>query len=279
VAISIQADKVIQDVYCELKSSITRLFPNQPAKGMIQERISKQQCGENEFTNHQEFRSPKSGYVQLIDLPPLVKTLASLDWQMKLHFAPGDYVIKGSVFGVIYSKQPTNKEDFSFINQHCILGGERTPVQDPEFAVAQLVEIALRALSPGINDPFTAMTCIDKLSSALCNLATREFPNSQYYDVNNCLRVQRSLLSFSDIAKAAFDQIRQHSENNTAVTLSLLVSLKNIALRAHNKEQYAFIYEQTNMISEQQLSRNVASKDADIIKAKIKTIFDYIGGN
>lgn len=235
--------------------------------------------GKSDYIFSTELRTTKSGYVQLIDLLPLIKQLASSDLQLQLHFSPGNYVVKGSVFGLLYAKRPIKKDITANTKKHFILGAVRTPVQDPVFAIGQLVEIALRALSPSINDPYTAITCIDKLSSTLCSLAMREFPKSNFKDDNNELRLHCKALTFIDVANAAFDQIRIHARNNVTVTIRLLESLEQLALRANNKEQYQFIYEQIKMISEQQEHLNIAHLDNKAIVDKIYSVKLYLSAN
>ena len=83
-----------------------------------------------------------------------------------------------------------------------VVGTQRTPIQDVEFSVDQLVEIALRALSPGVNDPFTAITCVDRLGSVLCRLARREPPSPFRRDERGKLRLVASSTSFAEFADA-----------------------------------------------------------------------------
>lgn len=275
VSISIQADSVIEDVYCELKHSIEKLFPNNISDS--NEMLSSEgNVGEGEYSFHEQLRCEQSGYVQLIDLPALIAELVSLDMQVELHFSPGDYVVKGDVFGDLYASKAIDEEHKNGLAKHFMLGSQRTPVQDPEFAVGQLVEIAVRALSPGINDPFTAITCVDKLSSAMSNLCAKHFPNVMWKDEQQVIRVECKSITFSAIANAAFDQIRQHAFNDTAVTIRLLEALKSIALRANKDEHYHFVFQQTDMIEERQSSRKVSSLDALAIKQRIQAVRSYL---
>jgi uncharacterized membrane protein len=276
VSVSIQADNVIEDVYQELKDSIKKLFPTTSAAGKKTDDISLQELGTNDCQVCEELRSKRSGYVQLIDYKSLVDDLTRADLQLKLVVSPGNYVVSGSVYAYVYSCHTVEKEDLNCLRKHLLLGSKRTPLQDPEFAVGQLVEIALRALSPGINDPFTAISCIDKLGSALCYLTNKQFPKVQWKDQNEKVRVQRKALLFIDIASAAIDQIRQTGEHNTAITIRLLELLYEVALRANNDEQYAFVYAQLDMIRQQQKCRKIANLDAQVIHQRISKLNDYL---
>jgi uncharacterized membrane protein len=107
-----------------------------------------------------------------------------------------------------------------------ILGGTRSSQHDVEFAINQLVEVAVRALSPGINDPFTAIACIDRLSTGLLHLMRRELPSPYRVDGEGRLRVVANRADFAGITDAAFHQIRQHGASMPAVVIHLLERLR-----------------------------------------------------
>lgn len=110
------------------------------------------------------------------------------------------------------------------------LGRTRTTQQDVEFAINQLVEVAVRALSPGVNDPFTAITCTDRLVTAILHLMRREFPSRFRVDEEGTLRSITDQPDFADLCDSAFHQIRQSRAKLPAVMIHLLDSL-NLLLR------------------------------------------------
>jgi uncharacterized membrane protein len=134
------------------------------------------------------------------------------------------------------------------VNTAFVLGSQRTPSQDVEFSVDQLVEIAARALSPGVNDPFTAITCIDRLGSALCRLAQREIPSAHRFDDDGRLRVVAPPVTFSRIADAAFDQIRRHGRPSAAIAIRLLDTIGVVAGAARRPEDRAALRRHAEMI-------------------------------
>ena len=98
--------------------------------------------------------------------------MCKLDGHLNITVNPGDFVVNRMI--VMKSDiENFSKEDKQTLHECFTLGPKRTPIQDPEFAVHQLVEIALRALSPGINDPYSAIACIDKLTAAICDLTQK----------------------------------------------------------------------------------------------------------
>lgn len=276
VAKSIQADSVVEDVYCELKLNIDKLLSNKVPTSKLNEHALAASFDESNYTTMHALRSEHSGYVQVIDIDGLITFLSASNYRLKLHVRQGDYLIQGSVFADIYSDTTIDDCAYTDIQKFVVLGATRTPVQDPEFAVHQLVEIALRALSPGINDPYTAITCIDKLSSTLCKLSTRTFPSALKLDANNICRLHCKTLTFEDIGNAAFNQIRQHGNNNISITIRLLESLCEIAKHAHSKEHYEFVRCQVEMIKEQQKEQNLAKYDALAFQQRLALVENYL---
>ena len=84
---------------------------------------------------------------------------------------PGHFVVPGTVVALIWPRERVNERLAEQIRQAIRIGNQRTPTQDVEYAVNQLVEMAVRAMSPAINDPFTAMTCLDHLGNGLALFA------------------------------------------------------------------------------------------------------------
>jgi len=269
VAMSIQADVVIDDVYCELQQNIAKLFPSATNENVVNSKVSLEQkkCHLAKF----EVIAPFSGYLQLIDKDSLIDLASQSHCVIQLHFSAGDFIVEKTIIATVHSSNKTDLDISENIIAHTIYGSCRTPVQDPEFAVHQLVEIALRALSPGINDPYTAITCIDKLSAVLCGLTDKTFPQKNIL-ANGVLRLVCKELTFTDIAKAAFDQIRQQCESNLAVTIKMLDSLQVLATQVKSDEQRSFVLTQTEMIKQQQAKQSLSAHDRGELLLRIEKI-------
>ncbi|WP_418138659.1 DUF2254 family protein [Marinomonas sp. RS-M-Aa-14] len=154
---------------------------------------------------------------------------------------------------------------------------KRTPIQDPEFAVHQLVEIALRALSPGINDPYSAIACIDKLTATICDLTQKNFPEGITYDEEGVERVTYKTTSFETLANIAFDQIRQYSQSCLAVRLRQLEGLIRIAEQANYATHWSFVRHQKLMIEhglEQQQLIDLDRKEVSIRLQALSKLLD-----
>ncbi len=108
------------------------------------------------------------------------------------------------------------------------IGNNRTATQDLEFVLLELVEIAVRALAPGINDPFTANTCVDRLTEALCRVADKADPKVCRYDEKGKLHIVLDETRFDGLADTAFNQIRQYGAKDASVLIHLLESLEKL---------------------------------------------------
>ncbi len=276
VAKSIQADSVVDDVYSELQSNIDKFFPQYAQDNEWRPQLRTQPLDSDGYEHKHPLRASRSGYVQLIDFHSLLKLLVAHDLRIEMLFSAGNYVHKGGVFAKLFSRNEKFDAGEVDIEKHFVLGAKRTPIQDPEFAVHQLVEIALRALSPGINDPYTAMVCVDKLGSVLCDLTNRQFPSVEKKDDEGTVRIHCKSLCFKDIGRAAFDQIRQHAKDHVAITIRLLASLHQIAIQACSQQQYEFVEQQLSMIEQQQESCFVCDHDADDIAKYFDGIKAYL---
>ncbi|MEZ5451388.1 MAG: DUF2254 domain-containing protein [Thiothrix sp.] len=236
-AMSIQADTIISEVHKELSERLETLFPQLADNSETIPAAALQAEDQERFEREgHAVQAQHSGYLQAIDVTGLQHYVTEHDMALKLAFRPGDFLMQGSCLGLCLGQGAEDEDARSAINRYLIVGDTRTAEQDAEFAVRQLVEIAVRAMSPGINDPFTAITCIDRLGNALAFLLTRQFPAEQHFDENARLRLQLKPFTFAGILGAAFNQIRQNTAFHVAVIISLLETLQGLAAQARMPE-------------------------------------------
>jgi uncharacterized membrane protein len=139
------------------------------------------------------------------------------------------------------------------------LEGERASIQDPENSTRQLVEVALRALSPSINDPFTAMAVVDRLTESLAKVMRRGSAQCVWVDEDGLVRVLAPRSTFADFLEEAFRQIRQHSREHPAVLIRLVVSLGQLLAQAE-AAQKSVLQRQIELVLDVG-RRNIAQKD------------------
>ena len=131
-----------------------------------------------------------------------------------------------------------------------LTGPHRTLSQDPVFAIDQLVEIGIRALSPAVNDTFTALTCVDWLSAGLCRISERDLREGVYRDEHGRIRLIEPGPDYGRMVNRAFDKIRQAGRGMPAVTIRLLNSLDHIAAYTQRPDQRNVLLRQAAMILE-----------------------------
>lgn len=225
VAISIQAESIVNTCWQGLKVDIERIFEktgnDSPSLNLSTYKMH----------THAEINSNKDGYLQIFDYENLICDLQSAELFFSLSVKPGDYIKTKQCIGQLYGTnvQKLRSDINKKIMDYCIVGKTRTPIQDPEFAINQLVEIAVRALSPGINDPFTAILCIHRLGSVISDISDRHFPPSLLLDDNEQPRVERKVSDIAGIVSSACDQIRQNCTSHPSVMIEFLDMLESVA--------------------------------------------------
>lgn len=147
--------------------------------------------------------------------------------KMEIHF--GDYIVTGMKL-LTYSENPQRPVTDISKYRNCIhLGSERTGVQDIELEIQKLVEIALKAISPAINDPHTAINCINRIGEIFIHLSKHKWLLPELYQTNAQKRLQIKQHSFSYYLYKAFYQIRHYSNEDVSVTIAILHVLKLVA--------------------------------------------------
>ena len=131
------------------------------------------------------------------------------------------------------------------------IGAQRTALQDLRFLIDELVEIAARALSPGINDPFTAISCLDWLSAALSDLGQRKLPSHLRYDEDGALRVIAHPLTFDAFLDRSFGALLQHAAGNAVTALRFLTVLGEIAVDIDNADRIAALSRYADRLDQQ----------------------------
>jgi uncharacterized membrane protein len=250
VTVLLQAEHVIAQVGRELERAIQRLFPKTLDYSIYARALRSAEdlpaCFDNECTS--TIHSEIGGYIQAIDVGSLVAIAEEYNAVLRAVNRPGSFVTKDGSLLEVWLVDSNLEEISQKARNAFIIGDQRLRINDVEFTVNQLVEIAVRALSAGINDPFTAMACIDQLASGLSELVQRSIPSGYHYDGQGKLRLVTEALTFSGILEAAFNQIRQNAYSNVAVTIRLLDAIIAIAPHIRTREQRDTLSKQAQML-------------------------------
>ena len=166
---------------------------------------------------------------------------------VRLNHRPGHFVVAGSPLATVWPGGAAGQVALDLAKAH-MTGPHRTLMQDPVFAIDQLVEIAIRALSPAVNDTFTALTCIDWLSAGLSRVSGRTLSEGIYRDRFGRVRLIESDPSYARMVNRAFDKTRQAARGMPAVIIRMMDALSSIMEQTTSEEQRAILLRQAEMI-------------------------------
>jgi uncharacterized membrane protein len=168
------------------------------------------------------------GYVQAIALDGLVETAAEHDLVVALEHGVGAFVLPGERIARLWPRDRTTAELEAAVRGALVLGHERTPEADVEFGFVGIADIAMRALSPGIHDPTTAMLCVDRLAELLVLLARRARPAHALRDDAGTRRVVVPHPSFEVAVAAALDGPARAGAGELPFVVHLLATLARV---------------------------------------------------
>ena len=178
----------------------------------------------------------RSGYLQFVGYPTLAEIAANADAVIELLHRPGHFVVEGLPLANVWPATAARDIARGLDRAHAT-GAHRTLAQDLAFAIDQLVEIAIRALSPAVNDTFTALTCIDWLGDALCKISAGWNPARVHRDHRGYIRVIAAEASYARLVDRAFDKVRQAGRGMPAVMIRQLDTIAKILPFADDEQR------------------------------------------
>jgi uncharacterized membrane protein len=231
VSVEIQVQSIIARVHRDLRKKIDQLFPSPIGISRPAEADRPEDADGRQNANAVTVKTDQPGYLQAVSEDALIELCQRLHVRVHIDLRPGEFVFENDIIARIEcdeGKLP-NEEDVDEIRGTLLIGRFATNEQDVCFPIQQLEEIAVRALSPGINDPHTAVECINYLASALSTLASREFPTCDRYDEAGKLRVVAKNYRYATLLKAAFQKIHFHGKKDPYIVEQLFRVLAKIA--------------------------------------------------
>ncbi len=228
VAAMIQPSNIIRRIAQTTLELIDNLFPEPLGEGAPLEEVPDEKIPDG-LGRGVPIPMGQTGYLQAVDEDALMKLAREEDLLIRLERRVGDYVIRGMLLATVWPHQQARPDLVDCVNGCFAFGRDRTMQQDPEYGVLQLSDIGVKALSPGINDPTTAMTSLDFLGALLHQFGGRRIPSPYRKDEDGTLRVIARGTDFERMADLAFSQIRHYGEQDAEVTLQLLRTLCAIA--------------------------------------------------
>lgn len=235
---AIRASTIIHNVTSDVHRVIDRLYPEQLG------RPAEEAPAPPTLPAAGGVRVPASGagYLQAVDEQALFH-LGGGGWSVRIHPVVGDFVMAGDPLVTAWPP-PGEAADGDAdglarrVNRAFVLGAERTLQQDVRRGILELVEIAVKALSPSVNDPTTAILCIDRLGDVVARLGCREFPPPSRAGGDGRILLYAPRQEFGALAELAFDQVRHYGADSPVVMLHLLAILGRVGrhVPAHRRQ-------------------------------------------
>jgi uncharacterized membrane protein len=212
----------------------------------------------------------RSGYIQVIDYDRLAALACYENAVIQVKVRAGHFVLKNGEHVVVHAGRSLGEDAVQAIRAAFVIGGERSSAQDLEFGLRQLVEIALRALSPGINDPYTAIAVIDRLGAALEEVFQRSLQQAVWRDKDGEVRVIAQRSEVQGLTDAAFDAIRQAGQNIPAVLIRMADVLGQLASVLHAEEAREAVTQHLGKLAETTTEAHLAPSDRTAVLRRIE---------
>ena len=246
IASSIQAETIIKSAADETIDAIDRLFPDEMGEAAGP---TADPAVDPASAVWQPIPARETGYIQGVDGDGLLRFACEREIVVRMERGIGEFVVEGAPLVSVTGGAPPDAGLADAVAGLYTVGRQRTTVQDAGFGIRQIVDISLKALSPGINDTTTAVTCVQYLSAVLARLAARRLADPCRTDGGK-LRVIARGANFPGLLGEAFDQIRRNAAGNVAVLLTLLDALEVVAVRTRDVGRLGAVARQVELIAE-----------------------------
>lgn len=279
---SLEVSKVIAEVGREFEAALDRLFPERlsaigPGRASEIEAAGRAEdvaC----WTRSQPIEARRTGFVQAIDEDGLVRLAEDEGLFVRVLRCPGAFAAGGDALAEVVGLGDSSRERVARrIASKFVLGATRTPIQDARFILGQIVDIAVRALSPGINDPRTAMDCVHWIVALLKQLAQRVIPRNtctaRCAEAADVCRVFIEPASFNDFLDVAFLQLRPHIAREASVASHALTTMAELAERCPTRERRQGVIEHAWALAQATEERLESAIDAKAVRRHCEGLF------
>jgi uncharacterized membrane protein len=185
----------------------------------------------------------RAGVITATDLFGMVELCREHDCWLELTVGVGEYLGRGTRFAIVHGTGP----DETAVTRFLLIGGERSFVQDPAFGFRQLVDTAIRALSPAVNDPTTAVQAIDRISDLLVAAGSNPDPTGLRVDDAGTVRIKRQLRGFEALLVLALTEIIRYGADAPQVVRRLHALLNDLE-RALPAERHPSVDRQRELL-------------------------------
>jgi uncharacterized membrane protein len=270
IASSIQASSIIATVANETILAIDRLFPGRLGQGPSDE-VEQPVILPLPSWSWQSVPARGNGYIQNLDGEALLRFAREHKTIVRMERGIGDFVVENTPLVSLALEDPPDGELIGALQSAYHIDRHRTLEQDAAFGIRQIVDMALRALSPSTNDTTTAVMCVDYLTAILSRLASRNIPSPHRYEDGD-LRVITNGPTFAKLVVESFDQIRGSAGGNVGIVLRMLGSLQTIASLTASPSRRRVLREQVQCLAELAERTVESSHDRSRIDVRLTSV-------
>jgi uncharacterized membrane protein len=274
IAQTVRVPVLLARVRCDLERSIDRLFPES-----IEDEVDTTPAALPRGFDERActVATQLNGYVQAIDEHELCRLLAECELVAQLARRPHDYVVAGETLLCLFPDDRVDDDIVARVRECITIGAERTVQQDVVHGVEQIAQVALRALSPALNDPHTGNACIDELSAVMAHLAHRKLDGPVAQDHAGIVRIHKLPVRFEDVLSAAFDGIRHCGATHASVVENLILRLcrlEPLLRRESDRRAVHALLERIGVTAEQELEWEEWRRIAPIHRRALAAVSD-----
>lgn len=271
IGTSIQASHIIAAVARETLAAVDALFPG--AAGAPADEDDEIAPKPEPDARHR-VPSLRTGYVQRVRLDALLELARARETTVRVERQVGEFVMEGAALASLPAAAAADRDAVRQINAAYTIDRQRTVDQDPACGIRQLVDVALKGLSPGVNDVTTAMMCVDYLTAILVRLGGRRLQTP-----SRDARVIARSPTYAEFVAGSFDQIRQNAEGNVAMLQHLLDSLQDLSDATADPSRRRALARQLEAVTEV-IARSVASpRERDALESCARRVANALASD
>lgn len=270
VATSIQASAILRAITDETRSAIDALFPEE--YGDEPEDATRVEVPDARRLH--PIAAQATGYLQHISADGLLRFAEEHDTVLRLEQQPGEFVSPGTP--LVSTERAPDEKAGDALRVFFIIGDFRTVEQDAGFGIRQIVDIAMKALSPGVNDTSTAVSCLDYLGALLCQLAGRHLV-SPFRGQKGALRVIAPTPLFEHFVAKSFDEIRHSAAGNVTILGVLLRIIRRVSGASRGPAQREALATHARLVAETADQTVPARYDRERINEELAAARDALG--
>ena len=247
---SIQASTITARIAGDLEGMIVRLYPEAPPEDEAAPPTLTPRELDPNTAQAVALIQHRSGYLQNLDENGLLTFATEHNVTVQCVQIVGTFVLNDQPIALVWPKDSLDDEAHDNLSNYFTLGPRRTPAHDIGFLFDQISEMALRALSPGVNDAVTAMRCADRIAQGLHLMVSRRPPASHRFDEEGSLRLILPQIDLGNLVEDTLGEFRRFSADNMLVSMHLLDVIGTLLVSTDNNELRSALLNEAKLLRE-----------------------------